>query len=96
MLPNAETYLQVSNNLDSQYYALERVKGGDQKYLHQHYFLEAHPQIVNYYTSWNEQETLQEELALPKKPKDKKGIIGGLLSKKSKAEQKGQPHKETK
>lgn len=52
-LPNAETYIQVSHNLDSQYYVLERVKGGDQKYLHEHYFLEAHPQIVNYYTSWN-------------------------------------------
>lgn len=36
---NQESYLQVSNNLDSQYYALERVKNGNQTYLQDHYFL---------------------------------------------------------
>lgn len=86
----------MSNNLDSQYYALERVKNGNQKYLQDNYFLEPHPQIINYYTSWQEKEVIQEEVPIVKKPKEKKGIMGGLLNKKLKTEHKIAQPKEVK
>jgi hypothetical protein len=49
------------------------------------YFLDNHPQVIKYYTSWNEVEAIQEEVPIVKKPKDKRGIMGALISKKSKA-----------
>lgn len=80
-----QTYHRVSSNLDSHFYVLERVKNGDTQYLQDNYFLATHPQVVSYFTSWKEQEVVREEAPVAKKPKEKKGILGGLLGKKNKA-----------
>ena len=80
----SSTYIKSSNNLDSQFYALERVKDGTKDYLKNHYFTNGHQHVVNFCNSWQEQETIQEEVAVVKKPKEKKGMMG-MMGKKSKA-----------
>lgn len=53
-LHNGESYIQASNNLDNQYYALERVKNGGKDYLLHNYFSSSHLQLIKYLTCWNE------------------------------------------
>lgn len=50
---SGENYIKVSNNLDSQYYVLERVKNGGKDYLSNNYFTSSHLQLIEYLTSWN-------------------------------------------
>jgi hypothetical protein len=86
VLPGS-AFLRVSNNLDSHYYVLERVREAGQGYVQAAYFDGPHPQLLDYYTAWRERESVQlEEVPVAKKAKEKKGIMGGLLSKKSKNE----------
>ena len=78
------SFLRVTNNLDSHYYMLERVKEAGENYIKENYFAGGHAQLLEYYTAWREKEMVQQEEPLVvKKAKEKKGI-SGLLSKKSK------------
>ncbi len=86
----------MTNNLDSQYYVLERVKNGSKDYLIDHFFSNSHPQLVDYYTSWRETEMVQEEAPIAKKIKEKKSIMGGFLGKKTKNESGKNTQKEIK
>lgn len=83
---NDSVYYRASNNLDSQYYVLERIIKGGSEYIEKSYFNTSHPQLINYYTSWKQKELIEQIVPIKKTKDKKKGIKQTLLSKKLKNE----------